>query len=140
MLYDNALKHLDTFLNNPYYMGKIPYKKGNSIRIGNYIIRRNKTGYLIYDCEINKKVEHFWSKPAALAYVKNKLDGRNVADEIKNLDKVLEKNQIDSIFYENTIEKASEPVRVQSASVRLEIAQENAYHAKHRLIGLIFDT
>ena len=120
-------------------MGKIPYKKGNSIRIGHYIIRKNKTGYLVYDCVDNKKVDHFWSKSAALAYVKLDLDGKKLHTEIKRLDKTLEKNQIDAMFYKNTIKKASEEIRKSSARVRLDIAEENAYNAKYRLIGLIFD-
>ncbi len=139
MLYENALEQLETLLDDPYYMGKIPYKKGNSIRIGHYIIRKNKTGYLVYDCIDNKKVDHFWSKSAALAYVKLDLDGKSLHTEIKRLDKTLEKNQIDAMFYKNTIEKASEEIRKSSARVRLEIAEENAYNAKYRLIGLIFD-
>jgi len=139
MLYENALEQLESLLDDPYYMGKIPYKKGNSIRIGHYIIRKNKTGYLVYDCVDNKKVDHFWSKSAALAYVKLDLDGKKLHTEIKRLDKTLEKNQIDAMFYKNTIKKASEEIRKSSAKVRLDIAEENAYNAKYRLIGLIFD-
>lgn len=139
MLYDKALEQLESLLDDPYYMGKIPYKKGNSIRIGHYIIRKNKTGYLVYDCVDNKKVDHFWSKSAALAYVKLDLDGKKLHTEIKRLDKTLEKNQIDAMFYKNTIKKASEEIRKSSARVRLDIAEENAYNAKYRLIGLIFD-
>jgi len=139
MLYDKALEQLESLLDDPYYMGKIPYKKGNSIRIGHYIIRKNKTGYLVYDCVDNKKVDHFWSKSAALAYVKLDLDGKKLHTEIKKLDKTLEKNQIDAMFYRNTIKKASEEIRKSSARVRLDIAEENAYNAKYRLIGLIFD-
>jgi hypothetical protein len=139
MLYDKALEQLESLLDDPYYMGKIPYKKGNSIRIGHYIIRKNKTGYLIYDCVDNRKVDHFWSKSAALAYVKLDLDGKKLHTEIKRLDKTLEKNQIDAMFYKNTIKKATEEIRKSSAKVRLDIAEENAYNAKYRLIGLIFD-
>ena len=139
MLYDKALEQLESLLDDPYYMGKIPYKKGNSIRIGHYIIRKNKTGYLVYDCVDNRKVDHFWSKSAALAYVKLDLDGKKLHTEIKRLDKTLEKNQIDAMFYKNTIKKASEEIRKSSAKVRLHIAEENAYNAKYRLIGLIFD-
>ena len=139
MLYDKALEQLESLLDYPYYMGKIPYKKGNSIRIGHYIIRKNKTGYLIYDCVDNRKVDHFWSKSAALAYVKLDLDGKKLHTEIKRLDKTLEKNQIDAMFYKNTIKKATEEIRKSSAKVRLDIAEENAYNAKYRLIGLIFD-
>jgi len=139
MLYENALEQLESLLDDPYYMGKIPYKKGNSIRVGHYIIRKNKTGYLVYDCVDNRKVDHFWSKSAALAYVKLDLDGKKLHTEIKKLDKTLEKNQIDAMFYRNTIKKASEEIRKSSARVRLDIAEENAYNAKYRLIGLIFD-
>ena len=54
MLYKKALKQLEDLLNDPYVLGKIPYKKGNSIRIGEYVIRKNCTGYLIYNCQTNK--------------------------------------------------------------------------------------
>ena len=139
MVYDKALEQLESLLDDPYYMGKIPYKKGNSIRIGHYIIRKNKTGYLVYDCVDNRKVDHFWSKSVALAYAKLVLDGKTLHTELKKLLKTLEKNQIDAMFYRNTIKKASEEIRKSSARVRLDIAEENAYNAKYRLIGLIFD-
>ena len=58
MLYKKALKQLEDLLNDPYVLGKIPYKKGNSIRIGEYVIRKNCTGYLIYNCQTNKKIFH----------------------------------------------------------------------------------
>ena len=139
MLHNQALKQLEDLLNDPYVLGKIPYKKGNSIRIGEYVIRKNNTGYLIYNCSTNKKVTNFWSNPAALAYVKGKIDHIKYTEDIFRLDKTLEKNEIDSMFYKNTIEKAPEGPRKEAALVRLEIAEANVYNARHRLIGLIFD-
>ena len=139
MLYKKALKQLEDLLNDPYVLGKIPYKKGNSIRIGEYVIRKNCTGYLIYNCQTNKKITNFWSKPAALAYVKGAMDEIKCEENIHRLDKTLEKNEIDSMFYRNTIEKAPEGPRKEAAIVRLEIAESNALEARHRLLGLIFD-
>jgi len=139
MLYNKALEQLEDLLSDPYYMGKIPYKKGNSIRIGEYIIRKNSTGYLVYNCQTNKKITQFWCKPAALAYVKGKIEHRDYPEDVTQLDKKVEKNEIDSMFYKNTINKAPEGPRKESAIVRLEIAESNMYNAKHRLIGLIFD-
>ena len=54
MLHEQALLHLEELLNDPRYLDLIPHQKGNSIRIGKYVIRENKSGFLIYDCEINK--------------------------------------------------------------------------------------
>ena len=67
------------------------------------------------------------------------MDEIKCEENIHRLDKTLEKNEIDSMFYRNTIEKAPEGPRKEAAIVRLEIAESNALEARHRLLGLIFD-
>jgi len=139
MISPKVLKDLEEIIEANLDPTLFPYKKGNSIRIGEYVIRKNCTGYLIYNCQTNKKITNFWSKPAALAYVKGAIDEIKCAENIHRLDKTLEKNEIDSMFYRNTIEKAPEGPRKEAALVRLEIAESNALEARHRLLGLIFD-
>ena len=137
MLHEQALLHLEELLNDPRYLGLIPYKKGNSIRIGKYVIRENKTGFLIYDCEINKKVNNTHSKSAALALVKGWQEGNNKQSEILRLDRILRKYEIDSEFYKHTIKTTKDDVKRLTTETRLDIATTEIYNAKSQLISMI---
>tara|TARA_B100000214_G_C23955040_1_gene622368 strand:+ start:1569 stop:1985 length:417 start_codon:yes stop_codon:yes gene_type:complete len=137
MLHEQALLHLEELLNDPRYLGLIPYKKGNSIRIGKYVIRENKTGFLIYDCEINKKVNNTHSKSAALALVKGWQEGNDKQSEILRLDRILRKYEIDSEFYKHTIKTTKDDVKRLTTETRLDIATTEIYNAKSQLISMI---
>ena len=137
MLHEQALLHLEELLNDPRYLGLIPYKKGNSIRIGKYVIRENKTGFLIYDCEINKKVNNTHSKSAALALVKGWQEGNDKQSEILRLDRILRKYEIDSEFYKHTIKTTKDDVKRLTTETRLDIASTEIYNAKSQLISMI---
>ena len=137
MLHEQALRHLEELLNDPRYLDLIPHKKGNSIRIGKYVIRENRTGFLIYDCEINKKLNSTHSKSAALALVKGWQEGKKNQSEILRLDQIVRKNEVDSTFYKHTIKTTKDDVKKLTTETRLDIALSEIYNAKSQLMSMI---
>jgi len=137
MLHEQALLHLEELLNDPRYLDLIPHKKGNSIRIGKYVIRENRTGFLIYDCEINKKLNSTHSKSAALALVKGWQEGKKNQSEILRLDQIVRKNEVDSTFYKHTIKTTKDDVKKLTTETRLDIALSEIYNAKSQLMSMI---
>tara|TARA_B100000925_G_C21968506_1_gene456707 strand:+ start:747 stop:1166 length:420 start_codon:yes stop_codon:yes gene_type:complete len=137
MIDERTLQQLEDIVSNSKYLAKIPYQKGNSIRIGKYVIRKNRFGYLIYDCQSHEQKTSTWSKSAALALVKGWEESRNNAPEIRRLDKIVEKNELDAMFYRNTVNKSSDKSRILSAQTRLDIANELIYDARVKLADMI---
>lgn len=137
MIDERTLQQLEDIVSNSKYLAKIPYQKGNSIRIGKYVIRKNRYGYLIYDCQSHEQKTSTWSKSAALALVKGWEESRNNAPEIRRLDKIVEKNELDAMFYRNTVNKSSDKSRILSAQTRLDIANELIYDARVKLADMI---
>ena len=137
MIDERTLQQLEDIVTNSKYLAKIPYQKGNSIRIGKYVIRKNKSGYLIYDCQSHEQKTSTWSKSAALALVKGWEESRSNAPVIRRLDKIVEKNELDAMFYRNTVNKSSDKSRILSAQTRLDIANELIYDARVKLADMI---
>tara|TARA_B100000427_G_scaffold228097_1_gene191487 strand:- start:870 stop:1289 length:420 start_codon:yes stop_codon:yes gene_type:complete len=137
MIDEHILQQLEDIVSNSKYLAKIPYQKGNSIRIGKYVIRKNKSGYLIYDCKTHEQKTSTWSKSAALALVKGWEESKTNEVEITRLDKIVEKNELDAMFYKNTVNKSSEASRVLSAQTRLDIANQLIYDARVKLADMI---
>ena len=137
MIDEHILQQLEDIVSNSKYLAKIPYQKGNSIRIGKYVIRKNKSGYLIYDCKSHEQKTSTWSKSAALALVKGWEESKTNEVEITRLDKIVEKNELDAMFYKNTVNKSSEASRVLSAQTRLDIANQLIYDARVKLADMI---
>lgn len=117
----------------------IPYKKGNSIRIGHIVVRKNKRGYVLFDCTANKMLNCMYSKVAAIALAKNHAMDRKQQESIIELDTVIKKNSIDAQFFEHTVYTSKNPIRIDIASVRLDIAEEKVIDAHDRLENYIFD-
>ena len=92
---------------------------------------------MIYDCQSHEQKTSTWSKSAALALVKGWEESRSNAPEIRRLDKIVEKNELDAMFYRNTVNKSSDKSRILSAQTRLDIANELIYDARVKLADMI---
>ena len=117
----------------------IPYKKGNSFRIGHIVVRKNKKGYLLFDCVDNKMLDIVFSKVAAIALAKDLAMDRQNTDRIVELDQRIKKNTIDAQFFAHTVSTSRNPMRIDIASVRLDIAEAKVLDAKDLLENYIFD-
>ena len=81
----DLIQELRDLINKNVDAADFPYKKGNSIRIGAYAIRKKKNNYIVIDCMTNKIIEQCFSKAAAIALAKRLAKG-------KSIDKLVEKN------------------------------------------------
>jgi hypothetical protein len=136
MIDPRILKQLEEIVNSV-DLTVIPYQKGNSIRIRQYVIRRSKHGYLIYDCKENKQITSLYSKTAAVAWANCLINNKDYFRSIRELDDNLSKHHIDTIFYKNTIENARDETRKMTAEMRLDIALAKTQEAKAKLMHYI---
>lgn len=108
----------------------IPYKKGNTIIIGNYAIRQSKEeSYLIFDCKLNTMIDRTFSRAAAIAIAKFLNTGKDVKKEVHRLDDILQKNYFDAIFYKNIIKKTKNENEKAVREARLQVAVERTQAA-----------
>jgi len=116
----------------------VPYSKGNSIRIGAFIIRTSKHGHLIYDCQENKKVAHCFSKRGAIAIAKNLAEGNNIVNEVQKLDNDLSKHYNDAIFYQHGMKSTKDELRKEILETRYDISIYKVDSCKHQLDKFIY--
>jgi hypothetical protein len=131
-----VLKQLEEIVNSV-DLTVLPYQKGNSIRIKQYVIRKSKHGYLLYDCKENKQITSLYSKTAAVAWANCLIKDKNYFKNIQELDNTISKHHIDSLFYRNTIEKTKDEIKQLTAEMRLEIALDRTQEAKANLMHYI---
>jgi len=116
-----------------------PYQKGNSIRIGQYVVRPSKRGgYSVYDCKSNARVAETFSKASALALAKSMAKGYNEKDYIMDIDLEIQKWYNDCVFYKHNMKKTKDLDRWDILSTRYEIAKDRTEHAKQQLDKIIF--
>lgn len=115
-----------------------PYEKGNSIRIAHIVIRKSKHGYLVYDCQQNKKIAETYSKTGAVAWAKCVLKEKKHFDQIKKFDDTIAKHHTDSLFFKNTIEKTDNYIKRETAEFRLDISMDKTREAKANLMRFVF--
>lgn len=107
----------------------IPYKKENTILIGNYAVRQSKEMYFIFDCKTNKMIDKTFSRAAAIAIAKSLNSGIDLRHKIHRLDDILQKNCTDAIFYKNIIKKTTNDTTKAIREARLQLALEKTESA-----------
>tara|TARA_R110000782_G_scaffold75599_1_gene150891 strand:+ start:221 stop:640 length:420 start_codon:yes stop_codon:yes gene_type:complete len=132
------LKDLQHLIEDKLDPSLFPYQKGNSIRIGKMVVRDSKKGFLIYDCQENKQVAITFSKTAALALAKSLSKGTNNISIVMDLDKTIQKNYMDALFFTNTIKTTKDEFKKDVVLTRLEIAKARTANAKSALDSIIF--
>ncbi len=132
------LKELQHLIEDKLDPSLFPYQKGNSIRIGKMVVRDSKKGFLIYNCQENKQVAITFSKTAALALAKSLSKGTNNISIVMDLDKTIQKNYMDALFFTNTTKTTKDEFKKDVILTRLEIAKARTANAKSALDSIIF--
>ena len=132
------LKDLQNLIEENLDPSMFPYQKGNSIRIGKMVVRDSKNGFLIYDCKDNKQVAITFSKTAALALAKSISNGTDNIDKVLDLDKTIQKNFTDALFFTNTLKITKDDFKKDITLTRLELATARTAEAKSALDLIIF--
>lgn len=135
---DKIIKELENIITNGLEQVVIPYKKGKSIRMKNYIIRESTQGYRIFDCTENKPVAKTYFKTSAVAIVKNLIAGNDITKETLYLDMQLLKHYNDAIYFKNTIKTSNNRVLIESRKARLDISLDKTRFIKEKLDNFIF--
>lgn len=137
---DQLVKEVEEVISQGLAQFPLPYRKGNSIRLKNIIIREHKNGFRLFDCHTNKHIITLFSKTAALAYAKQYVTNRkDCLHELRRLDDKLNKYYMDALFAKRTITHSKDPVRIDSAEVQYDIATDKVYSIIEALECYIFD-
>lgn len=118
----------------------VPYKKGNSIRIKNVVMRRNGKGYHVFNLVDKSHVIFTPSKTTALAIAHCTAHGlHHSVSDIKRLEAKLSKYYNDAIFYKYTVEHSKDEIRADSAQMRFEIAMDECMRIRDQIENYLFD-
>lgn len=118
-------------------LASIPQVEQNLIKVKNWHISYRDNLYHIIEQKSNRVYAKTYTKAAALAFVKTKLSNSKNELLILDLDKTIEKNSNDCVFYKNTIAKVKNKNKRFSTITRLEIADQLLETAKRQLQGFI---
>jgi len=118
----------------------IPYKKGNSIRIKNVVMRKNGKGYHVFNLIDKQHVIFTQSKTTALAVAHCTAHGLDYhVEDIRRLEEKMSKYYNDAIFYKYTVEHSKDEVRADSAQMRFEIAIDECMSIRDQIENYLFD-
>lgn len=137
MINKQILKDLQEIIEDNLDPSMFPYQKGNSIRIGRFVIRESRAGYLVYDIEANRQIAKTFCKTAAVAFTKNLHRGKDTR-RVLELDKIIEKHYNDCVFYKHVMKKTKDQLKKEITNNRYEIARAVTSDAKRRLDSFIF--
>lgn len=117
----------------------LPQKMGNSIRVGNVVIRysKNKQVYILFDCMKQEPLGTMNSKYSALAAAKEYADEKPLAP-IQYLDTQYIKHMADIEVYENILNNSKDSFRKDLAEVRLGISEAKLDDVLTQLEDIIF--
>lgn len=139
MIKEQVLKDLEEIINGSVDVSLFPYTKGNSVRIGAYVVRSNKRGFFkVYDCSNNVLVTETFCKTSAVALAKALSQGKHVKKDILELDKEIQKWYNDCVFYKHTMKVTKDNVKRDVTETRYQIAKDKTSHAKRQLDRYIY--
>lgn len=130
---EDAIQELEDIVDNKLTDYPIPYKKGNSVRLGHVVVRRSKThGFIVFDTKSNKSITTTFSIVGALAIAKASINNTSIR-MFKQYDDIIEKNYNDSQFYYHIIRGTASETRKNAVASRLEISKSKIDRAKEVL-------
>ena len=138
MNFDSLSKNLEELINNNIDSISIPYVKGNSIRIKNYVVRKNQSGYLVYDCKTHERITELSFKISALAVAKTLSEGKDFVRKIEQLDQIFLKHYNDVLFFEHKIKNTDDKLIKETRKIRMQVSLEKAQVSKQKLEDFIF--
>lgn len=122
MITESVIKDLEEIVNRGLEDAAIPYAKGKSIRIKQFVIRESSKGFLIYNSTENKQVARTQFKSTAVAIAKNLALNNDVTSKVLSIDNTLSKHYNDAVFYKNMIKKSLDNNIKDIRQTRLDIS------------------
>lgn len=116
----------------------MPYVDGRFVIIGNYRIKKHAGTYEVREAKSRDLLYATYSLDAAIAIAKRLNSSNNSSVEpILELDRSIEKNLNDSLFFKRTLKTSKNSVTREVAETRYEIATERVNIAKDKLYKFI---
>ena len=138
MISNNLIHDLEDIVDKGLEDTSIPVAKGNSVRIKQYVVRKSKVGYLVYDISTNKQLHMTQFKSIAIAIAKNLAENKShMFDKIIDIENNLAKHYNDAVFYKHMIRKSKCEQSKQTRETRLEISLVEAQKVRDSLDRLI---
>lgn len=111
----------------------IPYRRGNTIRIENIVIRASKKhGYVVFNTRTNKPITNTFSKTGAVAVAQAFLKNEPYTT-LKEYDTTLEKHFNDAHFYSHILSGNSDESRKAAIQNRLAESKNQIDYTKELL-------
>jgi hypothetical protein len=142
MINQKLIKSLEQMINEASLDETLfPIQRGNNIQIKNYRIYAFKNKYVIKTIDTKERVAETFCKASALAIAKNLARNKHFnINQIKYLDKKIEKHFFDSLFYRNSINNTKDSFKREIIETRLDIAIQETAQAKNNLDRFIFES
>jgi hypothetical protein len=142
MINQKLIKSLEQMINEASLDETLfPIQRGNNIQIKNYRIYAFKNKYVIKTIDTKERVAETFCKASALAIAKNLARNKHFnINQIKYLDKKIEKHFFDSLFYRNSINNTKDSFKRDIIETRLDIAIQETAQAKSNLDRFIFES
>ena len=135
----NIVSDLESLLNIKLDPTLFPYVKGNSVRIGRYVVRSNKKGFhKVYDSQDNILIAETFCKSSAVALAKTLAKGNSSQQCIIDIDKRIQKWYNDCVFYKHTMNVTKDELKRDIVSVRYDIAKHKTSTARKELDKYIY--
>ena len=133
----NLVEKISNLIDSSSAVKNIPVQFDDIVRIGDYEIHPFPEGYFVVDTVSDNVKLITYARSAALAYAYTQVNRRTeFTKKIKELDQVIEKNEIDTQFYRNSLEGNSTTCH-ESLRTRLEIAVADVVAARNELHSII---
>jgi hypothetical protein len=118
----------------------MPIQHGNSVRIKNYVVRKNNHGFLLYDIKQHKQVATTFTKTAALAMARQmSQNNKSSLRIIGTTDDEIQHKYNECVFYKHTIARTEDDTRRETAKIRYDIVWEDLLRLRDSLDNYIFD-
>lgn len=118
----------------------IPFAHKDKVHIKHTLVQPSKQGYVVFDTTQKKKIAETFSKTAAIAAARANNDRSTERfRKIVEMDKALQKNYMDAIFFRHTIGRTKDYFKRDYTQIRLDIAIDKVYYLKSALEKFVYD-
>ena len=134
----SILKDLEGIINASIEDIALPYVKGNTIHIKHVTVKKTDTGWCVVNNKTKNYIAKYFCKSSAIALAKLIAEGRGGRAKVAELDKIIQKNYFDCLFYKHTLETCADPVKREVTHDRFDISVTKTKNARKSLDSIIF--
>lgn len=139
MINESAIRSLEKLMNSASFDETLfPIKHGKTIFIKNYEVEFLNNCYYVRKHKEKTVIAKTFCKASAIAIAKTLAKNKNIVRRILELDKIIEKNFHDAMFYRHILKGSASYKNKEIREIRLSEAIEKTRAAKEKLDKYIF--